>query len=111
LALKSPGNRFRRTTFISQVELWSWCERAVVRKLVVLQMEVWNWCKRAIVGKMVIWQMEVGNWCERSIIRKLVERIVILDTASRLLVDVLCSCGLVRHVYRCLWHTELQGIG
>ena len=77
------------------MELCNWCKRAIVQELVILQVEVSNGCNRMIVRKLVISQMEVGNWCERSIIRKLVEWILILDTDSRLLVDVLCPCGLV----------------
>jgi hypothetical protein len=73
------------------MEVGNCCRRATVGKLVIPQMEVRTWCKRAIVGKLVISQMEVGNWRERSIIRKVVERIFVLDTASRLLVDVLRS--------------------
>jgi hypothetical protein len=66
-------------------------------------MEVRNRCERAIV----VSQMEVGDWRERSIIRNLVERVFALD----ILVEVLRSGGLVRHVYRRFWRTELQGIG
>ena len=93
---------------------WHWNAQEIGKRVIfrkfVSQMEVRNWRERLIIRKLVILQMEVRNWRKRSIIRKLVERIFILNTISRLLVEVLCPCGLVRHVYRRLWCTELQGI-